>query len=155
LISRRVFFTLPAVSLATACSSRQSGGYRGYAFIAIEEGQALAAVDLEVMAVSRHIALDDSPAQVLASATRPVVYALTPATGSVHEVQFYKLSVSRKAMVASAAVSMALSPDEKSLYVLARQPQELIGRRGPGRISRKLEPASAGGTVRVGGLRRR
>jgi len=34
---------LPALSIAAACSRRQSGGYRGYAFIATEEGQALAA----------------------------------------------------------------------------------------------------------------
>jgi DNA-binding beta-propeller fold protein YncE len=117
---------LPALSIAAACSRRQSGGYRGYAFIAVQEDHALAAIDLEVMAVARHVALDDAPAQVLAAATRPAVYALTPATGSVHEVQFYKLSVSRKATVASTAVSMALAPDEKSLYVLAWQPRALI-----------------------------
>lgn len=126
MISRRALLALPALSIAAACSRRQSGGYRGYAFIATQEGQALAAIDLEVMAVERHIALDDAPSQVLAAATRPAVYALTPATGSVHEVQFYKLSVSRKATVASAAVSMALAPDEKLLYVLARQPRALI-----------------------------
>ncbi len=118
---------LPALTLAAACSRRQSGGYRGYAFIAAQEGEDLAAIDLEVMAVERHIALDGAPAQVLAAATRPAVYALTPATGSVHEIQFYKLTVSRKATVASAAVSMALAPDERSLYVLARQPRALIG----------------------------
>ena len=125
MISRRTLLALPALSIA-ACSRRQSGGYRGYAFIATQEDQALAAVDLEVMAMARHIALDGAPAQVLAAATRPMVYALTPATGSVHEIQFNKLSVSRKATVASAAVSMALAPDEKSLYVLARQPRALI-----------------------------
>jgi DNA-binding beta-propeller fold protein YncE len=126
LISRRTLLALPALSAAAACSSRQSGGYRGYAFIAAQEGKALAAIDLEVMAVARHIGLDDAPAQVLAAATHPSIYALTPATGSVYEVQFNKLSVSRKATVASTAVSMALAPDERSLYVLARQPQALI-----------------------------
>ena len=110
MISRRALLALPGLSIAAACARRQSGGYRGYAFIATQEEQALAAVDLEVMAVERHIALDASPGQVLASATRPAIYALTPATGSVQEVQFYKMSVSRKAMVASAAVSMALAP---------------------------------------------
>jgi YVTN family beta-propeller protein len=126
LFSRRAFLALPALSIAAACSRRQSGGYRGYAFIATQEDDALAAVDLEVMAVERHIALDGAPSQVLAAATRPAVYALTPATGSVHEIQFYKLSVSRKATVASSAVSLALAPDERSLYVLARQPRALI-----------------------------
>jgi YVTN family beta-propeller protein len=117
---------LPALSLAAACSRRQSGGYRGYAFIATQEAQGLAAVDLEVMAVARHIALDDFPAQVLAAATRPAVYALTSATGTVYEVQFNKLSVSRKITVASTALAMALAPDEKSLYMLGRQPHSLI-----------------------------
>jgi DNA-binding beta-propeller fold protein YncE len=125
LISRRTFLALPALSVA-ACSRRQSGGYRGYAFIATQEEQALAAVDLEVMAVERHIALDASPAQVLAAATRPAIYALTSAAGSIHEVQFYKLSVSRKATVASAAISMALAPEERFLYVLAREPRAVI-----------------------------
>ena len=109
-----------------ACSRRESGGYRGYAFIASQEGQSLAVVDLEVMAVARHIALDGFPGQVVAAATRPMIYALTPATGSVHEIQFYKLNVSRKATVASAAVSMTLAPDERSLFVLARQPRALV-----------------------------
>lgn len=117
---------LPAISLAAACSRRQSGGYRGYAFIANQEGQTLAAIDLEVMAVERHIALEAPPTQVLAAATRPTVYALTSATGTVYEVQFNKLSVSRKATLAPTASSMALSPDEKSLYVLAREPRALI-----------------------------
>ena len=52
---------------AAACSRRhKSTGYRGYAFIANQDGDALVAVDLEVMAVERHIALGDAPTQVLA-----------------------------------------------------------------------------------------
>ena len=123
MLSRRAFFLLPALA---ACSRREGGGYHGYAFIANQEGQALAVVDLEVMAVARHIALEGSPAQVLAAATRPAVYALTPETGTVHEIQFYRLSVARKAAVASSAVSMALAPDEKALFVLTRQPRALV-----------------------------
>ena len=87
---------------------------------------ALVAVDLEVMAVEHHIALGDAPTQVLAAVSRPVVYALTPGTGSVHEIQVYRLSAARKVTVASSAVSMRLSPDERSLYVLAREPRALI-----------------------------
>jgi hypothetical protein len=112
---------------AAACSRRhKSTGYRGYAFIANQDGDALVAVDLEVMAVERHIALGDAPTQVLAAVSRPVVYALTPGTGSVHEVQVYRLSATRKVTVASSAVSIRLSPDERSLYVLAREPRALI-----------------------------
>ena len=121
-LSRRAFLALPALA---ACSTR-TGGYRGYAFIASREEQRLAVVDLEVMAVASHIAVEGAPAQVLAAASRPMIYALTPETGTVHEVQFYRLAVARKAAVASGAVTMLLTPDEKSLLVLARQPRALI-----------------------------
>jgi hypothetical protein len=129
LISRRAFSkrSLLALPLAAAACSRRHGGYRGYAFIANEEGQGLAAIDLEVMAVARRIPLDGSPSQVLAGwGARPVIYALTPDTGAVHEIQVYKLSAERKSSVASAAVSMALAPGERSMILLARQPRALI-----------------------------
>jgi YVTN family beta-propeller protein len=123
LLSRRAVLALPALA---ACTRRTTGGYRGYAFIANQEGQSLAVVDLEVMAVASHIALEGSPIQVLAATTRPLIYALTPDTGSIHEIQFYRLNVSRKLAVAPAPVDCALAPDEKTLFVLARQPRALI-----------------------------
>lgn len=124
-ISRRAFLALPAA--AAACSHHhKSAGYRGYAFIADQENKSVVAVDLEVMAVERHIPLGDAPTQVLAAASRPAVYALTPGTGSVHEIQVYRLSAARKVTVASCAVSIRLSSDERSLYVLAREPRALI-----------------------------
>lgn len=76
--------------------------------------------------MARHIPLDDSPTQVISAVEKPLVYALTPATGAIHEIQVYRLSVARKASVASSVVSMALAPDERSLYVLAREPKALI-----------------------------
>lgn len=123
MLTRRVFLALPALA---ACSRRGGGGYRGYAFIANQESQGLAVVDLEVMAVARHIAVEGSPTVVLAASTRPNIYALTAETGSVHEIQFYRMSVARKVAVGASAVSMALSPDEKTLFVLARQPRALV-----------------------------
>ncbi len=123
MLSRRAFLALPALA---ACTNRSSGGYRGYAFVANQDGQSLAVLDLEVMAVARHISIEGSPAEVLAAATRPTVYALTPETGSIHEIQFYRLTVSRKLPVAATTVSMTFSPDEKTLLVLARQPRALV-----------------------------
>ncbi len=126
-ISRRSFLAVPApMFLSIACGSRPTAGYRGYAFVANEDGQAVAAVDLQVMAVARHIALDGSPSQVVAAQTRPSVYALTPATGSVHEIQSDRLSFKRKVAVASSAVSMGLDARESALYVLAREPRALV-----------------------------
>jgi hypothetical protein len=122
MLTRRWCLLLPALA---ACGRRSVDAFRGYAFIANQEGKAVAALDLEVMAVARHIALDGAPTQMLAPARKAAVYALTPDTGTIHEIQIYRLSVARKATVASAAVSMALAPDERSLYMLAREPRGL------------------------------
>jgi hypothetical protein len=75
-----------------ACGRGPRDPFRGYAFIANQEGQAIAALDLEVMAVARHIAVEGAPSQVLAPSRNEVVYALTPETGAVHEIQVYRLS---------------------------------------------------------------
>jgi DNA-binding beta-propeller fold protein YncE len=126
-ISRRSFLAVPVpMFLSMACGSRSTTGYRGYAFVANEDGQAVAAVDLQAMAVARHIALDASPSQVVAAQTRPSVYALTPGTGSIHEIQSDRLSFKRKVAVASSAVSMGLDARESALYVLAREPRALV-----------------------------
>ena len=123
MISRRTLLALP---FAVACT-RPQDGFRGYAFIANQEGEAVAAVDLGALAVARHIPLEGAPTEVTAAAQRPSVYALTPDNGSVHEIQIDTLRLSRKVAVASHAITMALAADEKMLYVLARDPRLLVG----------------------------
>lgn len=86
----------------------------------------MAAVDLQALAVARHIALDGAPAAVAAAWTRPSVYALTPATGSIHEIQSDRLSFRRKLAVAASAVSMRFDPSGRAMYVLARDPRSLV-----------------------------
>jgi DNA-binding beta-propeller fold protein YncE len=120
--TRRAFFAVP---LLAACGRRGGSGFRGYAFVANQDGQAVAAVDLEAMAVARHIALDGAPSQVVAARARSSVYALTPASGAVHEIQADRLSFTRKIGVASTALSIGIAPDEQGLYVLASQPRSL------------------------------
>jgi hypothetical protein len=122
-ISRRAVLALPFLA---ACSSRRAG-YRGYAFIANEEGQAVAAVDLQALAVARHIPLDSAPTEVLAlQPPRTFVYALTPQNGSIHEIQADRLSFTRKLAAGSQAISMHLSPDQRSMYVLTGEPKALV-----------------------------
>ena len=125
-ISRRAVLALPfAVVSSTSCSTvRRTGS--GYAFIANEEGQAVAAVDLQALAVARHIPLDSAPVEVLALHTRPLVYALTPGNGSIHEIQSDRLRFARKLAVGSHAISMILSTDERFLYVLTGEPKALV-----------------------------
>jgi DNA-binding beta-propeller fold protein YncE len=115
-----------ALPFLAACSSRRAG-YRGYAFIANEEGQAVAAVDLQALAVARHIPLDSAPTEVLAlQPPRTFVYALTPQSGSIHEIQADRLSFTRKLAAGAQAISMHLSPDQRSMYVLTREPKALV-----------------------------
>ena len=54
--------------LAACGRRRQSAGFRGYAFVANEEGNAIAAVDLEALAVARHIPLNGAPTSVVSTA---------------------------------------------------------------------------------------
>lgn len=126
MLTRRAFAALPVISLA-ACGRRRGGaGFRGYAFIANQQGQSIAVVDMEALAVARHIPLNGAPSQMIASATRPFVYALTPESGTIHEIDVDRLSLSRKMTVAQTAVSMELAPDGKILFVLAKEPRALL-----------------------------
>ena len=55
-----------------------------------------------------------------------MVYALTPDNGTIHEIRSDTLAAARKSVLASAAVSMRLSPDGEHLYLLCREPRALI-----------------------------
>jgi YVTN family beta-propeller protein len=122
-ISRRAFFALPALA-ATACR-RSEAAFNGYAFIANQDGGAIAAVDLGVMAVAKHIPVEGAPSQVLAAESRPAVYALTPATGTVHEIRTDTLKLVRKLTAAPKADGMYLAPDEQRLFLLTRESRAL------------------------------
>jgi DNA-binding beta-propeller fold protein YncE len=130
-IDRRTFLALPAATALTACftacSRRKRGpGFRGYAFVANEESNSIAAVDLEAMAVARNIPLSGAPTGVIAARKRPFVYALSGATGTVHEIALERLNATRKLAVATNAIAMQMAPDETALYVLAREPRALV-----------------------------
>ena len=115
-----------ALGTLASCARKKAKGFSGYAFIANEEGGAVAAVDLEVFAVARHIRIDGAPTAVLAHAPTGRVYALTPQNGSVHEIHADTLSFSRKLRVANSAVTMKFAPKNDALYVLCRDPRRVI-----------------------------
>ena len=123
MISRRAFLSLPALALV-GCS-RSEPAFNGYAFIANQEGGAIAAVDLGVMAVAKHIPIDGAPSQVLSAATRPAVYALTPDNGTIHEIRTDTLKFVRKVTAASKVNAMYLAPEEATLYTLTRESRTL------------------------------
>lgn len=110
----------------TSCRREKATGFPGYAFVANQEGGAIAAVDLQVFAVARHIRIEGSPTAVLAHPKLGRVYALTPDTGSVHEILAGNLTLSRKLRVATVAFQMRLSPLGDALYVLCQKPRQLV-----------------------------
>jgi YVTN family beta-propeller protein len=126
LLTRRSFLYASAAA-TLACGRRKGTGYPGYAFVANEDGHAVAAIDLEAFAFARHIRLEGSPTEVVAPPDRLPVYALTPATGAVHEIDSAKLVFRRRVQVARQALSMRVAPGRpSSLWVLCREPQRLV-----------------------------
>ena len=115
-----------AAVLSSSCTARRRAPFRGYAFVANEEGQAVAAVDLQALVVARHIPLDSAPVDVVALNTRPFVYALTPENGSIQEIRADRLTFARKLAAGTRAKAMHKSPDERAIYVLTSDPPALV-----------------------------
>ena len=114
---------LVAGAALAGCRKKRSTGFPGYAFVANEEGQAIAAVDLTAFAVIRHVHLDGKPTDVVSSPAVASVYALTPATGTVYEIPMDRLQVRGKVQRGAMAVSMRL--DGRLLLVLYGSPRKL------------------------------
>jgi len=129
MLTRRTFAfggVASGLGALAACARPKARGFSGYAFVANQEGRAIAAVDLQVFAVARHIRIDGSPTAVLANPMLGRVYALTPDTGAVHEILTGNLTFSRKLHLASLALEMRLAPQGEALYVLCRKPRQLV-----------------------------
>jgi len=124
-ISRRALLTGGAAAVAS-CGRRKSTGFGGYAFVANEAGQAVAAVDLTAFAVVRHIRLDGSPTEVLTHPSLPYVYALTPDREALYEIEIDRLAVRRKTWFRAEAIGARMCEGDPALYVLCRQPRVLL-----------------------------
>ena len=131
--NRRQFLTSsaamgPAAAAFTGCANRKKAtGLRAFAFVANSEGRALAAVDLSAFAVARHVplggsAVEEQPTEVIAPPAHPSVFALTPATGSLHSVSVEQLKYQRALRLGQTALKMLPSDDGASIFVLLRSP---------------------------------
>ena len=120
-IDRRAFLLALA---PLACNTRKAAGFSGYAFVANEEGRTVAAVDLETFSVRKEIPIEGAPSALISHSRG--VYALTPLTGTVHEIDPVSLTVRRKTQVAPTALSMRLAVDGQSLWILSRDSRALV-----------------------------
>jgi YVTN family beta-propeller protein len=109
---------------AAGCSRRKGRGFPGYAFVANAGSRTVAAVDLNSFVLAKQIGMESSPGAVLGNPLRAAAYVLMPENGTVCEIDAAKLAVSRKARLGGPAVSMRLTADGKSLWVL--QPRALV-----------------------------
>ncbi len=117
MLTRRQF-AIAAGSLAglSSCSREKGAGFEGYAFVANEEGGAIAAVNLTAFAVIRHIRIEGNPTKVASHPTLPSVWAL--ASGALHEIDPTRLEFRRKLDLGGPALDVQLSPDREHLWVL-------------------------------------
>ena len=90
-----------------ACCQRKPSGYPGYAFVANQEGGAVAVVDLESFTLAKHIRLEGNPSHVVGNPAAGRVYALTPDSGAIHEIRTDTLTLARKLQVAKSAVAIS------------------------------------------------
>ena len=124
MLSRRGLLFSSAALLG--CRARKATGYPGYCFVANEQGQSLAVVDLSTFQTWHPIALPARPTAVLAHPRRPKIFALAAETGTVFEIDVASLAISRHTRAGNQAASMRLDPGGEALWVLFREPGALI-----------------------------
>ena len=124
-LSRRRFVA-GSLAVVAGCRPKRGAGFPGYAFVANEDGKAIAAVDLTAFAVTRYIPIQGNPSAVVAHPARPFVYALTPADATVHEIAAGELRFRRSFQASRAAISMRVAPDGSAIWLLSRDPRELV-----------------------------
>ncbi|MBL8179070.1 MAG: hypothetical protein JNK48_30625 [Bryobacterales bacterium] len=122
-MKRRTFLATAALA---GCASKPQPGFSGFAFVANEEGKAIAAVDLTALAVVRHLRLDHAPTKLLSDGSRKMVYALTPENGMLHEISSGKLQRERWVSLGGHPLDMRLSSKGGSIWVLLDEPRQLV-----------------------------
>ncbi|MGH9628257.1 MAG: YncE family protein [Bryobacteraceae bacterium] len=139
-------FLIAGLAPWTAACRRGAEGFDGYAFVANQEGKAVAVVDLGAsFALIKHIGLNAAPTAILSHPNQPFIYVLTPETGVVHEISTLEMAVVRKVQAAPSAVAFRLAQDNSAIWVLSRESRSVIriplqSFRVESRISLPLEP---------------
>jgi DNA-binding beta-propeller fold protein YncE len=125
LLSRRRLL-IAAAGVASACAPAKAVGYRGYCLVANRASRNIGVVDLLRFRLRRQIPLDAEPSEIVAHPSATKAFVLTPDTGTVQEIDAERLAVSRRVRVGNRALNMSLAPGGKALWVLLRDPAELV-----------------------------
>ena len=124
LISRRSL--LLASAAAASCSRPKAQRFLGFCFVANRDGRSIGVVDLTRFRTRQQIPLDAAPSQVLARPKTTRAYVLTPANGTIYEIEASLLTIARRVRAGNAAIAMRLSRAGDSLWVLYRDPASLV-----------------------------
>jgi len=116
-------FLFSAAGLADCCRDFAKP-FNGAVYIASQAARTVSIVSLSRFKLSKQVALDAEPTEVLANG--PSVYVHTPSNGTITELDATSGTIQRRHRLASTGVSMRLGPDGNSLWLLARDPQALI-----------------------------
>ncbi len=73
-------------------------------------------MDLSAFAVVRHIPLKDEPTAMLTHSTHPWVYALTPASGALHQIDTGKLAPSGRISLDGSPTKVLFTPSGEVLW---------------------------------------
>jgi YVTN family beta-propeller protein len=123
MMCNRRYFLLSAAGLA-ACSRDLAKPFNGLVYVASQAARSVSVVSLSRFRLSKQIALDAEPTEVLTNNSRVLI--LTPANGGITELNAADGTVLKRHRIASSAISMRLAPDGKSVWTLSRDPQALI-----------------------------
>jgi hypothetical protein len=120
--NRRHF--LAASAGLAGCGPKLAKPFNGMAFIACQSARVVSVVSLSRFKLARQISLDSEPSSLVVSGSR--VFVLTPSNGSITVIDGATGDASRPYRLANSALTMRLSPDGKSIWLLARDPKALI-----------------------------
>ena len=123
--SRRALLAA-APALLTGCFRKKYRAVEGLAFVANEDGRAVAVVGLDPFELIRHIPVNAPPTALAAHPHKQLIYALTPASGTVHEIDAVRLEVTRRVQAGSIATSMRLDENGDQLWVLCGPSRRLV-----------------------------
>ncbi len=116
----------PGTLALAACGRGSVAAPLGYAFVANQDGNAIAAVDLGALALAKLIPLNSAPSQVLPCPPTGAILALTPDNGTIHQIDPATLNLVHSTKAATRAIAMHLAPDNQTLYLVAARPRRLI-----------------------------
>jgi YVTN family beta-propeller protein len=123
MITRRAWIG-GALSLA-ACSQKGTR-FPGFAIVASEAEHTLSALSLERFRVTRQLALEAAPSEVLALSDPPLVLCLLPDRGTLLAIDNEAVSVRKRVRVGDQSLAMCLDGNGKRVWILNRSPNTLV-----------------------------